>query len=147
MKQLKNRPSAVAHIRGGNETPEISGTVRFYQKPRGVMVVAEVYGLPNNSSGFFGMHIHEGKMCAGTDFSETEGHFNPTGEKHPLHAGDLPPLLNTGCGAHLSLFTDRFCVGDILGRTLVIHGAPDDFRTQPAGDSGKKIACGVICPR
>lgn len=63
---------------------------------------------------------------------------------HPKHAGDLPPLLACQGSAYLSVKTDRFCVEDILGRTVVIHSDPDDFHSQPAGNAGKKIACGVI---
>lgn len=60
------------------------------------------------------------------------------------HAGDLPPLLSCQGNAYLSVKTDRFSVNEIIGRTVVIHSNPDDFHTQPAGNAGKKIACGVI---
>ena len=56
----------------------------------------------------------------------------------------LPPLLRCKGNAYLSVKTDRFTVDEIIGRTLVIHSDPDDFHTQPAGNAGKKIACGVI---
>ncbi|MBP3342443.1 MAG: superoxide dismutase family protein, partial [Peptococcaceae bacterium] len=60
------------------------------------------------------------------------------------HAGDLIPLLSVGGKAWSSFYTGRFYPEDIIGRTVVIHNMPDDFRSQPAGDSGEKIACGVI---
>ena len=63
-----------------------------------------------------------------------------------MHAGDLPPLMMQQGRAHMTVRTDRFRVQDILGRTVVIHSDPDDFRTQPSGMSGTKIACGVIRP-
>lgn len=137
---------AVACIKGGAEAPCLRGEVRFYQRRGFVLVEGEISGLPkDNSSGFFGLHIHEGGGCAGENFSETGGHYNPEGRPHPRHAGDLPPLLRCGDGAYFALRTDRFCVKDVMGRTVVIHGNPDDFTSQPAGNAGKKIACGVIC--
>lgn len=66
------------------------------------------------------------------------------GQAHPEHAGDLPPLIRCRGNAYLSFRTDRFSVNEIIGRTVVIHSDPDDFHTQPAGNAGKKIACGVI---
>lgn len=145
MNSESKRPDAVAFLRGGAEAPRLSGQLRFYQEKRCVRVVADVSGLPaDNESGFFALHIHEGGSCSGADFARTGGHYNPGGAEHPGHAGDLPPLLSCGGRAHLALRTDRFRVGDILGRTAVIHGGPDDFRTQPAGNAGRKIACGVI---
>lgn len=138
------RPSAVAQIRGGQGAPELSGTVKFYQKRRGVLVVANLSCLPQNSSGFFAFHIHEGGACSGEGFSDTGSHYNPKEAPHPSHAGDLPPLLRCDGGAYLAVTTDRFSVREILGRTVVIHSNPDDFRTQPAGNAGEKIACGVI---
>ncbi len=141
-------PDAVAIIRGSSEAPCISGQVCFYQKTGRVMVVADIRGLPPDSSaGFFGLHIHEGDNCGGTEFSGTGSHYNPSNTAHPRHAGDLPPLLLCQGGAYMAVCTDRFCVGDVIGRTVVIHSHPDDFRSQPAGNAGSKIACGVICRR
>lgn len=138
-------PQAVARVTGGAEAPDLLGSVAFYQKPEGVLVVARIIGLPpNNPSGFFALHIHEGSSCSGSGFSAAGGHYNPGGAAHPAHAGDLPPLLFSGGTAYLSVLTDRFRVRDILGRTVVIHSGPDDFHSQPAGNAGTKIACGVI---
>ena len=129
---------AVADIRGEN----ICGTVRFLQRGDGVLVTAWISGLPHN--GFFAFHIHEGPACGGEGFANTGGHFNPAGMPHPEHAGDLPPLLSAHGKAYLSVLTDRFCVEEVIGRTVVIHGGVDDFTSQPAGNAGTKIACGVI---
>ena len=143
-----SRPDAVAYIRGGHEALHLSGEVRFYQKHGNVLVAANISGLPqDNSSGFFALHIHEGDRCSGEHFSDTGGHYNPTESPHPNHAGDLPPLMLCNGGAYLAVKTDRFCVRDIIGRTVVIHSGPDDFKSQPAGNAGNKIACGVICRR
>lgn len=143
-----SRPSAVAYVRGGTDAPNINGQVRFYQEPGSVLVVADIAGLPQSSeTGFFGFHIHEGNSCAGAGFPQTGSHYNPRQADHPEHAGDLPPLMMQQGHAHLEVRTDRFQVRDIIGRTVVIHNNPDDFRTQPAGNAGEKIACGVIVAR
>lgn len=138
------RSNAVANVKGGKEFPDISGQVKFYQKSNGVLVVADISGLPRNTSGFFALHIYEGDNCRGENFSDTKGHFNPTKMPHPMHDGDLPPLLSNRGRAHLEVITNRFRVNDIIGRTVVIHNEADDFHSQPAGNSGTKIACGVI---
>ena len=135
---------AVAEIRGGVEAPQLAGCVEFYQENGCVLIMARVSGLPESETGFFGFHIHQGESCSGTGFSETGSHYNPTAQAHPKHASDLPPLLACQGNAYLSVKTDRFSVKDIIGRTVVIHSDPDDFHSQPAGNAGKKIACGVI---
>ena len=146
MRYCGKSPSAAAQIHGGIEVPQLSGCVQFYQENECVLIVAKISGLPEESkSGFFGFHIHQGDTCSGTDFSGTGSHYNPFDQAHPKHAGDLPPLLACQGNAYLSVRTDRFSVKDIIGRTVVIHSDPDDFRSQPAGNAGKKIACGVIC--
>ena len=144
MQYCRNRPDAVARIHGGMEVPQLTGWVQFYQKNGCVLIVAKISGLPRESeTGFFGFHIHQGESCSGMDFSGTGSHYNPTGHPHPKHAGDLPPLLACRGNAYLSFKTDRFLIKDIIGRTVVIHSDPDDFYSQPAGNAGRKIACGV----
>lgn len=140
----KNIPSATAYISGGSSEPMIRGTVRFYQQPDGVLIIADISGLPDSKTGFFAFHIHDGGDCSGEGFPGTGGHYNPKGDKHPKHSGDLPPLLSAGGKATLAVLTNRFAVNDVIGRTVVIHSGPDDFTTQPSGNSGSKIACGVI---
>ena len=145
MQCCRKNPDAVARIKGGEEAPQLTGCVQFYQENGCVLIVARVSGLPRVSeTGFFGFHIHQGESCSGADFFETGSHYSPTGQAHPKHAGDLPPLLAYQGNAYLSVRSDRFSVKDIIGRTVVIHSDPDDFRSQPAGNAGKKIACGVI---
>jgi len=146
MRYCAKMPDAVARITGGAEAPQLSGCVEFYQENRCVLIVAKISGLPADSeTGFFGFHIHKGNTCTGADFSGTDSHYNPTEQAHPEHAGDLPPLLRCNGSAYLSVRTDRFSVKEIIGRTVVIHSEPDDFHTQPAGNAGRKIACGMIC--
>ena len=138
------RATAIACMHGGDAYPGLRGTVRFVPRKSGTLVVAEISGLPVTDTGFFAFHIHEGGNCSGSGFPNTGGHYNPDDRDHPLHAGDLPPLLSSGGSAYLAVMTDRFRIKDIIGRTVVIHSGPDDFKTQPAGNAGNKIACGVI---
>ena len=141
MQSSWERPAAVARVHGDGG---IYGTVTFYQRPCGTLVSAEIRGLPETETNFFAFHIHEGGDCGGADFSDTGNHFDPQNRPHPNHAGDLPPLLACGGKAHSEVFTGRFCVREVVGRTVVIHTQPDDFHTQPSGNAGTKIACGVI---
>ena len=143
MKQA-GRPDAIAHLRGGRDYPEIQGVVRFYQRADGVLVEVRVRGLPRTETGFFAFHIHAGGSCAGEGFPESDGHFDPGHALHPNHAGDLPPLLGDFGKAYMKVLTGRFHVGEILGKTVILHAQPDDFHTQPSGNAGTKIACGVI---
>lgn len=142
---------AAAYIKGSAAYPGISGSVKFLQVRKGVMVTAEISGLPHSQEsckgGIFGFHIHEGASCSGNAedaFADVKTHYNPDGCAHPYHAGDMPPLFENNGYAYMSFLTDRFNVSDIIGRTVVIHSGPDDFNTQPGGNSGKKIACGEI---
>ena len=146
MQNVFGVPAAVACVKGSGDAACLKGTVRFYQRHNGVLVEASVSGLPENKpGGIFALHIHEGDSCKGQGFPDTGGHYNPTGMPHPRHAGDLPPLLACNGCAYLAVLTNRFCLKDVIGRTVVIHGNADDFTTQPAGNAGSKIACGVIC--
>ena len=145
MQCCRKNPDAVARITGGAEAPQLSGCVEFYQEDRCVLIVAKISGLPaDNKTGFFGFHIHQGNTCTGADFSGTGSHYNPAEQAHPEHAGGLPPLLRCNRNAYLSVRSDRFSVKEIIGRTVVIHSDPDDFYSQPAGNAGRKITCGVI---
>ena len=138
-----NRPQAVAWVQGGTQAPRLSGLVKFYNTPYGgILVEAEIFGLPN-SSNFYGMHIHENGDCS-DHFARTGDHYNPGGQPHPEHAGDLLPLLGNQGYAWSAFYDKRFQIRDILGRSIIIHAMPDDFATQPSGNSGAKIGCGVI---
>lgn len=135
---------AMAHIRGNGDNPDLRGTVLFEPDGDRTLVTADITGLPENETGFYGFHIHEGSECGGDGFPETGEHLNPEGMPHPRHMGDLPPLLRSGNGAYMAIRTDRFRVADVVGKTVVIHADPDDLTTQPSGNSGAKIACGEI---
>ena len=145
---LFNKPHAIAEISGGKAYPEIRGEVRFYQTNLGVVVMSDVRGLPvvNEKCNYpvFALHIHQGESCEGDDFAETKGHYNPENCPHPYHSGDLPPLFSNDGYAFEATLTNRFDISEIIGKTVVIHSKSDDFKTQPSGDAGDKIACGVI---
>ena len=148
--RLTRRANAWAAVRGNQTHPRLLGSVKFFQTQAGVLVLAEVWGLPGqeeNPSGIFGFHIHSGHSCAGTpeqEFAEAGGHLNPGEKPHPLHMGDLPPLFARSGYAWTAFLTSRFTVRDILGHTVIIHAGPDDFTSQPSGNAGAMIACGEI---
>lgn len=143
----ENEPGAFADIHGNADNPMLRGTVKFYPTGDGVLIEAVIFGLPNAttpySSNFYGFHIHEKGNCT-QPFDKTGNHYNPTNMPHPEHAGDLPPLLGCQGFAYSVFYTNRFLLPDIIGKSVVIHSSPDDFTTQPSGNSGTKIGCGVI---
>lgn len=145
--QTNTLPTAMAQIVGNEENPQLMGNAYFYQVPiGGVLIEVEVCGLPPQpatKNGFYGMHIHETGNCT-PPFDKTGNHYNPTGQPHPLHGGDLPSLLGNDGYAYSVFYTQRFQLPDILNRSLIIHAMPDDFTTQPSGNSGEKIGCGII---
>ena len=125
---MKMKPACRAEVRGSQEYPDLEGNVWFYPFWDGAFVI-------------------EGASCTGnaTDpFADTGSHYNPGGCEHPQHAGDFPPLFENDGYALTMFYTNRFVPEEVEGRCVVIHAMPDDFRTQPSGDSGMKIACGVI---
>ncbi len=140
-------PAAVAELSGGTEYPDINGVVKFYSSPySGLIIEAEVSGLPVLTHGmpvFFAFHIHENGDCT-DDFANTGGHYNPEGQMHPAHMGDMPPLMSGDGYAWMCFYDSSLSASRILGRSVVIHARADDFTTQPAGNAGAKIACGVI---
>lgn len=141
-------PYAHAKITGNADNPSLRGIAYFYPVSfGGILIETEVYGLPYENippcSQFYGMHIHETGDCS-LPFDKTGVHYNPNNFPHPRHAGDLLPLLGNEGYAYSVFYTDRFEVQNIIGRSLIIHSAPDDFTTQPSGNSGVKIGCGVI---
>lgn len=149
LKYTNTEPYSSAVISGNEDNRRLHGMAYFYKAPfNGTIVEVEVDGLPasapENPDGFFGMHIHENGNCV-MPFDKTGEHYNPSGSPHPLHAGDLPPLIGNNGYAFSVFYTERFNVEDITGRSIIIHLNPDDFTTQPSGNSGDKIACGVIC--
>ena len=114
-------------------------------------MTAKVNNLPhtkNNCNGnFFGFHIHEGSSCSGNsndDFADAGSHLNPSNCPHPFHMGDLPPLIENNGLAFMCVLINKFKLKDIIGKVIIIHDSSDDFKSQPSGNSGNKIACGKI---
>ncbi len=130
-----------------------TGHIEFLQVGERVRVQAVVTGLaPGSEHGF---HVHEVGDCSAPDAASAKGHFNPFGKPHAhysapeRHAGDLPPLKADAQGraafeVELNIISLTGGPANILGRSVVVHANADDFRTQPAGNSGARIACGVI---
>ncbi|WP_333840603.1 superoxide dismutase family protein [Pelomicrobium sp.] len=144
-------PSATAELKPLKGSG-VNGTVHFTQKGDKVLVVAEVKGLKPGPHGF---HIHEKGDCSAPDGMSAGGHFNPHGKKHggpndpDRHAGDLGNLVADASGnAKLTLETADLSIGsgpgNLLGRSVIVHADPDDFKTQPHGNAGARIACGLI---
>lgn len=145
-------PSASAQLQPtrGNTT---NGEVRFVQQGDTVLVSGEVRGLkPGSEHGF---HIHERGDCSSGDGMSAGGHYNPGGRRHGAyggaehHAGDLPSLRADANGvARFEFTTTSISVGsgvsDVVGRGLIVHRDPDDYTTQPTGNSGPRLACAVI---
>ena len=147
---MNNNIQAYAKIKGSFSYPDIHGTVTFSQLKDGIIVTAKVYNLPYTKceKEIYGFHMHEGMSCTGNDtdpFADAKMHYN-NGEcvNHPYHTGDMPPLYGNNGFAYMSFFTNKFSIAEIVGKTIIIHNGVDDFSSQPSGNSGEKIACGVI---
>jgi len=132
----------------------VSGRVQVMSMGSGVHIAGDVGGFePGSAHGF---HIHERGDCSAADASSAGGHFNPLGAPHgrmettPHHAGDMDNIVADGEGvAHVNLHVEGVRLGgggpiDIAGRALVVHAKPDDYQSQPSGDSGARVACGII---
>jgi Cu-Zn family superoxide dismutase len=145
--------SARADLR--NASGQVVGTATFAQVGNAVRVVLEAQGLP---AGVKGVHVHAVGKCDPPDFTTAGSHFNPQGRQHGAlnpqgpHAGDLPNLTVGSDGKGrlesttqlVTLLTGPTSLFDADGSAIVVHAAPDDFRTDPTGNSGARIACGVI---
>lgn len=139
---------AVIHPTRGNQ---VSGVVNFTQTENGVHVIGEFHGLKPGKHGF---HVHEFGDCTSDDGMCTGGHFNPTNAPHGaptdkhVHVGDFGNIVADEDGNarydeinhHIKLFGPH----SIIGRGLIVHADPDDLKTQPTGNSGKRIGCGVV---
>jgi Cu-Zn family superoxide dismutase len=143
-------PKATANLqptKGNN----VRGKVDFQQRGEKVRVTANLTGLRPN--GEFGFHIHEAGDCSSGDGMSAKGHFNPHAKPHgqgaERHAGDMPSLKSDGNGnANASFDADIISVNpgpaSIVGRGLIVHVQPDDYKTQPTGNAGARSACAII---
>ena len=163
LERLRGRADAAARVMGSRDYRTIRGVVSFYQLTDQVLVQASFIGLPDTvrqspggrpcGGSILGLHIHTGGSCTGNDtdpFANAGSHYDNTltssggGCPHPYHAGDLPPLFVNNGSAYMVVATNRFTVEEIIGRTVIVHAHADDFHSQPSGDAGGRIACGVI---
>lgn len=131
-----------------------SGSLAFSAEENGVRLTGAIQGLPPNSE--FGFHIHEKGDCSAPDASSAGSHFNPTNAEHghpegdARHAGDMINLKSDDQGvAQVDIVVAGVTLhdggpNDVLGKAVVVHQNPDDYKTQPSGNSGARIACGVI---
>ena len=131
----------------------VSGTLTLTTMGDGVHVGGEIGGLP---PGLHGFHVHEHGDCSAADASSAGGHFNPTNSAHgragtgPHHLGDTDNIVANAEGVatidkHLNDVTiGSGLANDIAGRAVIVHAAPDDYTSQPSGDAGARVACGVI---
>ena len=142
--------AALSPTKGNN----VQGIISFKQVEGGVLIVANVTGL---SPGQHGFHIHEFGDCSAADGSSAGGHFNPTNTKHggpdhaDRHAGDLGNIVADDYGiAHYERVDTVLKLNGpntIVGRSIIVHANPDDLTTQPTGNAGGRLACGVIVDR
>lgn len=152
----QNSDLAVANIQGGPLAPQIRGVVIFRSVSGGTEVCVNVTGLPpfqpgttnRQQIGPHGFHIHQFGNCSIGDpsdpFKSAGEHWNPDNQPHGNHAGDFPVLFSNNGASRMCFFTNRFKPKDVIGKSVIIHQNPDDYRTQPAGNAGKRLACGVI---
>lgn len=132
----------------------VSGKLALMPVSGGVRITGEVGGLqPNTPHGF---HVHETGDCSKADATSAGGHFNPTGNPHgragagPHHAGDMDNIMSNGEGvAKIDVVDTGVTLGggaanDIANRAVIVHGKADDYTSQPSGDAGPRVACGVI---
>lgn len=144
-------PTVATAILSPASGSSVRGTVKFIQEKDGIRVEAEITGL---SPGKHGFHIHEKGDCSAPDASSAGGHFNPTGMPHagPMdhqrHVGDFGNLEadESGKAKYSRSFSDLKITGEtsILGKAVIVHAKADDLKTQPSGDAGGRVACGVI---
>jgi Cu-Zn family superoxide dismutase len=146
--QEPTKAIAVLHPTAGNN---VTGSVTFTKSGDVVKVVADVAGLTPGKHGF---HIHEFGDCSSSDGSSAGGHFNPTHKQHGApdasdrHAGDLGNIEADASGkAHLE-WSDKVMklsgADSIVGHAVIVHEKDDDLKTQPTGNAGGRLACGVI---
>lgn len=145
--------SAVANLSAASGSL-VSGQLKLAPMGDGVHVTGTVGGLQPNSTHAF--HIHEKGDCSAADASSAGGHFNPTGQPHGRasnpqhHAGDNDNLVANAEGvATVDAHFAGVALGgggatDVVGKAIVVHADPDDYASQPAGNAGKRVACGVI---
>lgn len=143
-----NRAICLLYPTTGNN---VTGTVEFTREGNGIRVVANVNGL---SPGKHGFHIHQYGDCSSSDAESAGGHFNPRDTQHgaPMdsirHVGDFGNIEADSTGQAMISFVDTLIsfdgINSIIGHAMIIHANEDDLTTQPTGNAGARLACGVI---
>jgi len=144
-------PGAVAELKP-TQASSTAGTVRFAKQGNKLLVTADLTGLrPSAEHGF---HVHEKGDCSAPDGTSAGGHFNPGGKPHAhygqgeRHAGDMPNLKSDANGRASYRFESETLslegASSVIGRSVIVHRDPDDYKSQPAGNSGPRVACGLI---
>lgn len=139
-------------LQGAPTDTDFTGRVEVTPEGTGVRIVADFAGV--DKDGKHGIHVHENGMCdhqgeGGQHFTSAGGHFNPSGTEHacpptdPRHAGDLGNVEISGGIGHLELSVPNLTVDQLNGKAIILHAGEDDCKTQPTGNSGDRLACGV----
>lgn len=153
MSQIFSKKQSATAILAPTKGNSVSGTVNFTQKGDVVLVEAKVNGLkPNGTHGF---HVHEKGNCSAADATSAGSHFNPSSSQHggtagaARHGGDLGNLKADANGyAQMSVQVSGISLGtepnSVTARAVIVHAGTDDLKTQPSGNSGARVACGLI---
>ena len=145
-------PAMTVTLQGAATDTDFTGRVEVTPEGAGVRIVADVTGV--DTDGLHGIHVHENGLCdhegeGGKHFTSAGGHFNPAGAEHacpptdPRHAGDLGNIQVTGGIGHLELSVTNLTADELNGKALILHAGEDDCKTQPTGNAGDRLACGV----
>ena len=147
--------SATATLQGAPGDTDFKGTITITPEGDGVKVVAHLEGV--DADGEHGFHVHETGECTHGEgdkhFTSAGSHFNPTGAEHacpstePRHAGDLGNVQVTEGAGHAEITTNLLSLSgpnSVVGKAIILHAKADDCKTQPTGDAGDRLACGVV---
>jgi Cu-Zn family superoxide dismutase len=140
-------------LQGAPTDTDFTGRVEVTPEGSGVRIVGDVAGV--DTDGKHGIHVHENGMCdhegeGGKHFTSAGGHFNPAGTEHacpptdPRHAGDLGNIEVSGGIGHMELSVPNVTADQLNGKAIILHAGEDDCKTQPTGNSGDRLACGVV---